>query len=172
MGFLLNPSKKLGFFFSPLQLVGIAIWKPALSTQINLHQYVTSSNYTRWIMISLYIVGTENLNPLHYIIFHDMTSSASLVCPRMLNTVAAMWDGARPAEDNWSLGDPCSIYRSGRTTGLHCTVVVIQIILSLGQKLQRCIHFDGYKEGQNLDTLLFMLLPIKSSVVHFLKLYS
>lgn len=50
----------------------------------------------------------------------DIISRASLFCPSTLNTVAAMCDGVRPASANWSAGDPWSIYRSGRTSGLHC----------------------------------------------------
>lgn len=56
----------------------------------------------------------------HKVLFYVMISRASLVCPSILNTVAAICDGVRPASASWSAGDPWSMYRSGRTSGLHC----------------------------------------------------
>lgn len=57
---------------------------------------------------------------LQEVSLYDMISRASLAFPSTLNTVAAIWAGVRPASANWSAGEPWSMYRSGRTSGLHC----------------------------------------------------
>lgn len=74
--------------------------------------------YIRILTVTVFVHCWENWNP--HVSFYDMSSRASLVCPSILNTVAAIWDGVRPASASWSAGEPCSMYRSGRTSGLHC----------------------------------------------------
>jgi hypothetical protein len=70
---------------------------------------------------------------------------ASLFCPRMLNTVAAMCDGVNPAMASWSAGDPWSMYLSGSTSGRHCSTQKFEP--NVNQQMCVSILFATEREG-------------------------